>query len=345
MIWFLRAGALGLGGWLGYLQLFHDIRGVLIGAAIAIAVIGVEAMLTQLHLVTLVFGAVGAVLGLLVSRALDATILQMGSVETIHQWNDYALLVRFALAYLGLVIALKKVPELETLDKDILAIGKKRGRDIRVLDTSAIIDGRVADICETKFLSGTFVVPRFIMQELHSLSDSAESLVRARGRRGLDILARLQENPHITVQIYDRDVPGVPDVDSKVVRLAKDLNGQVITTDFNLHKVAALEGVTVLNVNDLSAALKPIVLPGEGMSVFVMKEGKERDQGVGYLDDGTMVVVEDGRRHIGKRIEVSVASILQTSAGRMIFAKSREKGERGEKEREKEKEKEKDKPA
>lgn len=326
MIWMLRALAILIGAWLGYLQLYPDIRGVLLGLGVGLAVIAVEAMLTQVHLVTLVFGGIGAVLGLLIARALDATVLQMGSAETVRQWEEYALLARFALAYLGMVLALQKVPELETLDKDILAIGKKRGKELKVLDTSAIIDGRIADICETKFLSGTLVVPRFVMQELHGLADSADSLKRARGRRGLDILARLQENPDVTVNIFDRDVPDVPDVDAKLVRLAKELNSQVITTDFNLHKVAALDGVSVLNVNDLSAALKPIVLPGEAMSVFLMKEGKEKDQGVGYLDDGTLVVVEDGKKHVGKRLEVFVSSILQTSAGRMIFAKAREKG-------------------
>lgn len=311
---------------LGWLQLYQDVRGVLAGAAVGVAVMFVQALLTQVHLVTIVLGGIGAVLGLLLARAVDATVLQMGSAETVRQWEEYALLARVALAYLGLVIALKKVPELDTLDKDILSIGKKRGKELKVLDTSAIIDGRIADICETKFLSGTLVVPRFVMQELHTLADSADSLKRARGRRGLDILARLQENPDVTVQIFDREVPEPADVDGKVVRLAKELNSQVITTDFNLHKVAALDGVQVLNVNDLSGALKPVVLPGEGMSVFLMKEGKEKDQGVGYLDDGTMVVVEDGRKHVGKRIEVSVSSILQTSAGRMIFAKAREKG-------------------
>jgi len=308
---------------MGYMQVYHDVKGVLAGAGVGVGVIFLQALLTNVHLVTLVLGGIGAILGLLAARALNATILQMGSMETVTQWEQYALLVQVALAYLGLVIALKKAPEMETLDKDILTIGKKRGRELKVLDTSAIIDGRIADICETKFLAGTLVVPRFVMQELHTLADSADSLKRARGRRGLDILARLQENPDITVQIFDREVPEPADVDGKVVRLAKELNSQVITTDFNLHKVAALDGVQVLNVNDLSAALKPIVLPGEGMSVFLMKEGKEKDQAVGYLDDGTMVVIEDGRKHVGKRVEVSVTSILQTSAGRMIFAKAR----------------------
>ncbi|MEK7746981.1 MAG: PIN domain-containing protein, partial [Elusimicrobiota bacterium] len=212
---------------------------------------------------------------------------------------------------------------LDDLDKDILKMGKRRGAELKVMDTSAIIDGRIVDICETKFLSGTLVVPRFVLQELHQLADSADSLKRARGRRGLDILARLQENVEIPVRIIDKDVAGPSEVDAKVVRLAKDLGAKVVTTDFNLNKIAAIEGVVCLNVNDLTTALKPVVLPGESMSLFIMKEGKEREQGVGYLDDGTMVVVEDGKRHIGKRVDLQVSSILQTSAGRMVFGKFR----------------------
>ncbi|HOX22833.1 MAG TPA: hypothetical protein PLL10_05165, partial [Elusimicrobiales bacterium] len=176
---------------------------------------------------------------------------------------------------------------------------------------------------ETHFISGTLVVPRFVLNELHALSDSQEQLKRARGRRGLDILARLQEIKSMPLRIMDKDLPELPDADAKSIRLARDMGAQVITTDFNMHKMAVLEGVTVLNVNDLSTALKPVVLPGENMSIFVMKDGKEKDQGVGYLDDGTMVVVEEGRRWIGKRVEASVYSILQTSSGRMIFAKAK----------------------
>jgi uncharacterized protein YacL len=225
-----------------------------------------------------------------------------------------------------MIVAVRKSPEFDELDKDILKMGKRRGADMKVLDTSAIVDGRVIDIGETKFLSGTLIVPRFVLQELHHLADSQDPLKRARGRRGLDILARLQENTDIPVKILDKDPVDVAEVEGKVVRLAKDLGAKVITTDFNLNKIGALEGVACLNVNDLGTALKPVVLPGESMALFVMKDGKERDQGVGYLDDGTMVVIEDGRRWIGKRVEVGVTSILQTSAGRMVFGKA--KGEK-----------------
>lgn len=324
--WVFRILILAGAPLLGYYQLSPNRRGALMGLALAVLVIGVEIMLQSVPLFTLIFGGLGAVMGLIFSKLLDYAVVQMDNDKLLDVWQGYSVLVRVALAYLGMVLMIKKVPELDQLDRDILAMGRKRGQDLKILDTSAVIDGRVVDICETKFVSGTLVIPRFVLQELHALADSADPLKRAKGRRGLDILARLQENSALMVKIMDRDFPDVSGVDSKVVRLAKDLNARVVTTDFNLNKVAALEGVTVLNVNDLSTALKPVVLPGETMTLFVMKDGKEKDQGVGYLDDGTMVVVEDGRRWIGKRIEVGVASILQTSAGRMIFA--RFKGEK-----------------
>ncbi|HVE13883.1 MAG TPA: TRAM domain-containing protein, partial [Elusimicrobiota bacterium] len=249
------------------------------------------------------------------------TVFQMHRDDLYRVWDKYEMLRNFAMAILGAIVFIRKFPELDTLDKDILASAKKRGADFKVLDTSAIIDGRVVDICETRFLSGQVLVPRFILGELQHLADSPDGMRRARGRRGLDMLARLQEGETVPVKILDRDIPEIEGVDAKVVRLARELGAKVVTTDFNLNKVAALEGVVCLNVNDLTTALKPVVLPGETMTIFVMKEGKEREQGVGYLDDGTMVVVEDGKRHIGKRVDCQVASILQTSAGRMIFTK------------------------
>jgi uncharacterized protein YacL len=205
----------------------------------------------------------------------------------------------------------------------LMKMGKKRGSELKILDCNAIIDGRVAEVVETHFLSGTLVVPRFVLTELHRLADSEDPMKRARGRRGLDVLARLQEGHVVPVRILDKDIPEIAEIEGKVVKLAREMGAKIVTTDFNVNKVATLEGVTVLNVNDLSSALKTVVLPGETMSVFVMKDGKEREQGVGFLDDGTMVVVEDGRRSVGKRLEATVTSIHQTSNGRMIFAKAR----------------------
>ncbi len=200
----------------------------------------------------------------------------------------------------------------------------------KLLDTSVIIDGRIADICETSFIDGIFIAPQFILHELQHIADSADSLKRARGRRGLDILQRMQKMHQITVRIVEDDFPKIKEVDSKLVALGKRMDAKIITNDFNLNKVAELQGVTVLNINELANAIKPLVLPGEPLHVFVVKEGKEQNQGVAYLEDGTMVVVDNGRKQIGKTISVTVTSVLQTTAGRMIFTKTKEDYDRDE---------------
>jgi len=194
----------------------------------------------------------------------------------------------------------------------------------KLLDTSVIIDGRISDLCETGFIEGGFVLPQFILQELQHIADSSDSLKRARGRRGLDVLRRVQEMPGVTVRIIDDDFPQIREVDAKLVALAKKLGAKIMTNDLNLNKVASLQGVKVLNINELSNALRPIVLPGESLRVFILKEGKEAGQGVAYLEDGTMVVVDDAKRLISKTVDVVVTSVLQTTAGRMIFTKLRE---------------------
>jgi len=191
----------------------------------------------------------------------------------------------------------------------------------KVLDTSVIIDGRIADICETGFLDGTLVVPQFVLRELQQVADSSDSMKRNRGRRGLDVLQRVQKMTNVHVQIVETDFPEVKEVDLKLIELAKRLSGKIVTNDFNLNKVAQLRGVAVLNINELANSLKPVVLPGEVLRVFVLKEGKEPGQGVAYLDDGTMVVVDQGKRAIGRTIEVTVTSVLQTTAGKMIFCR------------------------
>lgn len=200
----------------------------------------------------------------------------------------------------------------------------------KLLDTSVIIDGRIADLCETGFLDGIFLIPQFILHELQHIADSSDSLKRARGRRGLDILQRIQNMPELRVTIIEEDVPQFRDVDAKLVGLAKKLNAKILTNDLNLNKVAGLQGVRVLNINELSNALRPVVLPGEPMRVFVLREGKEAGQGVAYLDDGTMIVVDDGKKYIGRNLDVMVTSVLQTTAGRMIFTRIREDSDRGE---------------
>ena len=190
-----------------------------------------------------------------------------------------------------------------------------------MLDTSVIIDGRIFDICETGFIEGPLVIPNFVLDELRHISDSSDSLKRTRGRRGLDILNKIQKELSIETKIWEVDFPKIEEVDSKLLKLAQNLHGKVITNDYNLNKVAEVQGVPVLNINELSNAVKPVVIPGEEMVVDVVKDGKESSQGVAYLDDGTMIVVENGKRLIGEQIEVIVTSVLQTAAGRMIFAK------------------------
>lgn len=322
-IWLFRAFVILCCPAIVYFQITRTGKGAALGLAVGVVIVVIEMLIAEVNLLTMISGILGASFGIIVAKLMDYTVFQIGNEALYSAWDKYSTLRYFAFGVLGMIVAVRKFPEFDELDKDILKMGKRRGADMKILDTSAIIDGRVIDISETKFLSGTLIVPRFVLNELHQLADSPDSLKRARGRRGLDILARLQENPDIPVKILDKDVAEIPDVDGKVVRLARDMGAKVITTDFNMNKMAALEAVVCLNVNDLGTALKPVVLPGESMSLFVMKEGKEREQGVAYLDDGTMVVIEDGRKHIGKRVEVGVTSILQTSAGRMIFAKAR----------------------
>src|SRR6202008_4254828 len=203
---------------------------------------------------------------------------------------------------------------------------KATKKSYKILDTSVIIDGRIADIAETGFLEGILVIPNFVLRELQLVADSADSLKRNRGSRGLDILQRVQKIATVQVLIIDDDFPAVREVDLKLIELAKAHDGKIITNDFNLNKVAQLQGVEVLNINELANSLKPIVLPGEIMKVFILKEGKEYNQGVAYLDDGTMVVVDNARKMIGKTIDVSVTSVLQTTAGKMIFGKWDERG-------------------
>jgi uncharacterized protein YacL len=198
---------------------------------------------------------------------------------------------------------------------------KTVSHDYMILDTSVIIDGRIADICDTAFVGGTLVIPQFILKELQLVADSSDALKRQRGRRGLEVLDHLQKSSQVATVISQMDFPDIKDVDSKLIQLAKHLDAKIVTNDFNLNKIAQLQGISVLNINELANALKPVVLPGETLKVFILKEGKEKDQGVAYLDDGTMVVVDNSRRMIGQNIEITVTSVLQTTVGKMIFGR------------------------
>jgi uncharacterized protein YacL len=287
----------------------------------------VEELLVKAPITDIIFGSVGLLVGLfvafLIGYALNA--IQVPIVNTVAP-----ILLTLLFGYLGFQVGFKKRDELLQL---LAKNNKKKSFDFedeakddnqssyKILDTSVIIDGRIADICQTGFIEGTIVIPQFVLEELQHIADSSDALKRTRGRRGLDILNRIQKEIAVKVEFYEGNFDDIQEVDSKLVKLAKVMGGIVVTNDFNLNKVCEFQNVPVLNINDLANAVKPVVIPGEEMSVLVIKDGKEQNQGVAYLDDGTMIVVEDGRDYIGKQIEVLVTSVLQTSAGRMIFAK------------------------
>ncbi|UCH36749.1 MAG: TRAM domain-containing protein [Armatimonadota bacterium] len=274
-----------------------------------------------------VAGVVGLIIGLTLVALLGRFVLPIPRLGPF-----LVLLLGVACIYLGGSIAMSMKEELSFFMPNLVGTrvgggaGEPAGSRIKLLDTNVIIDGRIADICRTGFVEGPIYIPGFVLEELHLIADSADSLKRNRGRRGLDILNHMQDELKMLVQVYDRyEIPlsANEGVDMKLVKLAKDLDAAIVTNDFNLNKVAQLQGIAVLNVNELANAVKPVVLPGEEMSVTVVKEGKEVNQGVAYLDDGTMVVVEDGKRHIGETLPVVVTSVLQTVAGKMIFGNLR----------------------
>jgi uncharacterized protein YacL len=225
---------------------------------------------------------------------------------------------------MGIRIGLKKGEDLQLSGWKLFSKNPPRTENAKILDTSVIIDGRIADITETGFLEGPLLIPQFVLSELQHIADSSDSIKRTRGKRGLDVLHHIQKQAGIDVKIVDKDYPVIKEVDTKLIELAKEVRGKIITNDSNLNKVAQLQGIEVLNINELANSLKPVVLPGEEMNVKILKEGKETGQGVAYLDDGTMIVVDNGRRNIGKTIDVIVTSVLQTPAGRMIFARLKE---------------------
>ena len=279
------------------------------GIAVGLVAILVERWVARASVQTLLGGIGGMIVFLLLAKAIPMRNPRL----------DFLLLI--VMGYIGLVVGTKKGREVALL------LGEKVGgrKEVpKLLDTSSIIDGRIADVCETGFLEGPLVIPQFILRELQQIADSTDPLRRNRGRRGLDILNKIQKQSLVEVRIVDEDFPKMKDVDSKLVELAKKMGGKIITNDYNLNKIAELQGIGVLNINLLSYALKPVVLPGETIHIQIIREGKEPDQGVGYLDDGTMVVVEEGKGLIGKELDVVVTSVLQTTAGRMIFGRPKE---------------------
>jgi uncharacterized protein YacL len=287
------------------------------GALIGLAIVLFEIRLEKVSLTRLIGAAVGSVLGI-VGAFLISLVLGKVSTEPFPQ-----LVVLLLMTYIGLVVGAQKGDMLNLAALGGIFGGEKGSstKAFKILDTSVIIDGRIADIAETGFLDGVLVIPQFVLRELQLVADSSDSMKRNRGRRGLDILQRVQKMVHLNVQIVEEDFPNVREVDMKLIELAKIYDCKIVTNDFNLNKVAQLHGVEVLNINELANALKPIVLPGETMRVFILKEGKEYNQGVAYLDDGTMVVVDNAKRMISKTVDITVTSVLQTTAGKMIFGK------------------------
>lgn len=299
---------------------------VLLGAAAACLVILFELRVRALSLRRLLGAITGSIFGILGAFLISLVLrnsLPAGSTQSLLQ-----IFVLLLMGYIGLVIGANKgdLLNLGALG-DLFASERGAGkRNLKLLDTSAIIDGRIADMAETGFLDGALVVPEFILRELQMVADSQDGSRRQRGRRGLDVLQRMQANSKLTIQIVPDDYPNIREVDLKLIELAKDIDAKIVTNDFNLNKVAHLHNVAVLNINDLANSLKPVVLPGEKMNIMILKEGKEYNQGVGYLDDGTMVVVDHARRMIGRSVEISVTSVLQTASGKMIFGRMDDPG-------------------
>ncbi len=306
--------------WLSQLPLPQGVWfGAVTGLAFGVLILFIDAFFKRFTVRNVLSVLLGMCLGLLVHRLIMGVAQRAGlSQEALEL---FSVVTAILFGYLGAVTVLRGQDEFSFVIPFVKLEGKGAGEEIILLDTSVIIDGRIADIAETHFLSGRLVLPRFVLKELQLIADSSDPLKRNRGRRGLEILNRMKANPNLDVKIQEMDFPEFPTVDAKLVKLGQALNAKVFTNDYNLNKVAELQGVKVLNINELANAVKPVVMPGEAMQVKILKEGKEHDQGVAYLNDGTMVVVDNGRKRIGQTMTVIVTSVLQTQAGRMIFAK------------------------
>ncbi|MFH2137639.1 MAG: PIN domain-containing protein [Candidatus Omnitrophota bacterium] len=294
--------------------------GLIAGLVISAGIILIERGMRRISVRGLSSAVFGLIFGLLAAKLLtDSFVLLPVDESTARTMRVIFTLI---LCYLGMIVAIRGRDEFNLIIPYVKFTRHDQVQQNIVIDTSVIIDGRITDLVQTKFIEGRLIIARFVLKELQQIADSADPLKRNRGRRGLDILNKIQKNNKILVKIHDEDFPEITEVDAKLVKLSKVLDAKIFTNDYNLNKVAELEGVTVLNINELANALKPVVLPGELMEVKIVKEGKEFNQGVAYLDDGTMVVVEEGRKLIGQTVHVAVTSVLQTSAGRMIFGKS-----------------------
>ena len=308
-----------MGSLLGGFKPAWAFGGAVVGFFGALVIILVEIGMRRFSIRNLSAAVFGLIFGFFMAWILTSAIkLIPMSMELFSSLQIIFILI---FCYLGMIIAMRGKDEFNLIIPYVKFVRQDKRDDIVILDTSVIIDGRIADIFQTHFVEGRIVIPRFVLKELQQIADSQDALKRNRGRRGLDILNKIQKNTALDVRIQEEDFPEIKEVDGKLVKLAKLLGAKIFTNDFNLNKIAELQGITVLNINELSNALRPIVLPGETMEIRITKEGKEYNQGVAYLDDGTMVVVDNSKHMIGQIAKVIVTSVLQTSAGRMIFAK------------------------
>lgn len=324
MIIFIRAIFIIIFTAAGYLyghKLDIPAQGAVAGLFLGAIFILIESRLNRVAFGSMLGGVVGLGLGILIAKLL---IYPLHYLITDENLALAGFILTAFLGYSGLLIGLDRGRNMTVTAIMRLFKGQEPEEDIKILDTSVIIDGRIADVIETGFVGGAIIVPQFILQELQYIADSPDPLRRTKGRRGLDILHRIQKLANVKVKIVEEDFPKIKEVDAKLIALARIFNARIITNDFNMSKIAQLQGVSVLNINELSNILKPVVLPGEPLKLFIAKEGKEHNQGVAYLDDGTMVVVENARRLIGKSVDLIVTSVLQTTAGRMIFARVKE---------------------
>jgi uncharacterized protein YacL len=293
--------------------------GAFLGGFAGLIIILLEIGIRRVSLRGLSSAVFGLILGVIMSKLFsDVLILLKVEPQVLSLVRTTMTLI---LCYLCMVIAMRGRDEFNIIIPYVRFSRQDQAESMIVIDTSVIIDGRIVDICKTKFIEGKMIVPRFVLKELQQIADSADPIKRQRGRRGLEVLNTIQKDIGISVTIHEEDFPDVREVDAKLVKLAKLLEARIFTVDFNLNRVAAIQGVKVLNINELANVLKPVVFPGETMEIKLLKEGKEHNQAVGYLDDGTMVVAEDARRFIGQTVKVAVTSVLQTQAGRMIFTK------------------------
>jgi uncharacterized protein YacL len=320
-----------VGYYIGSLLTGFSVKGSYMGASIggfsSLMIILLELGMKRLSIRNLSAAVFGLIFGFFMAWIVTSVLRLIPM--SLELFSSLQIVLILIFCYLGMVIAMRGKDEFNLIIPYIKFVRQDKKDDVILLDTSVIIDGRAADMLHTKFIEGRLVIPRFVLKELQQIADSQDALKRNRGRRGLDILNKLQKSPEFDVRIQEDDFPDVREVDAKLVKLAKLLGAKVLTNDFNLNKVAELQGVTVLNINELANALRPVVLPGEVMDVRISKEGKEHNQGIAYLDDGTMIVIDNSRHLISQSVSVVVTSVLQTSAGRMIFAKLEDHGGHG----------------